>query len=85
VIWHLIVGGSEPTFLVLVIQYLDFKRKISPHVLYDHNQKWQLHGQNFLRVSGTCYVVGAHVGTHYFQNARLYVLISTSFDVPILH
>lgn len=85
IVGNLIVWSSKPTFHVLVIQHLNFKTKEPFHILYDHNQEWQLDGQTFFRICWTRDVVGTHIATHYLQNTRLYVLICTSLDVPILH
>ena len=45
----------------------------------------QLNGKGLLEVDGAGDVVGAHIGTHYFENRRLDVGIRNPLDVTILN
>jgi hypothetical protein len=64
---------------------LNFKSEVFFHVFYDHDQKRELDTQSIPRIFRATYVVGAHIGAHYFQHAGLNVLVCAPFDVPILY
>ena len=82
---NLVVGSSESPLYVLVIQYLNLEREVSPHVLDNHNQKWKPNGQYLFWIRRGCYEIRAHIGAHYLQYTGLYVLVCASLYMSILH
>ena len=69
----LIVGGSESTAHILVIEHLHFEGEVLLQVLDDHDQEGQLDGEGLLRVDGAGDEVGRHIGAHNFENRGLNV------------
>ena len=53
------------------------------YILDDHYKEGQLDTKSFLRISGTLDERGTNVGSHNFENWRLYIWVSNSFDVSI--
>jgi hypothetical protein len=80
---RLVIGCSEPTSDVLIIQDLHFKREVFLHVLDDHDQERQLDTESLLWVCRARNVRGAHVCGSNVNDKRLDVLVGDPFDVTI--
>ena len=81
----LIVGGSESTAHILIIEHLHFEGEVLLQVLDDHDQEGQLDGEGLLGVDGACDEVGRHVGAHDFENGGLNVGVRQSLDMTVPH
>ena len=79
----LIVGGSESTTDVLVIEDLHFESEVFLQVLDDHDQEGELDGQGLLGVNGASDEVGGHVGSHDLEDGGLDISIRQSLDVTV--
>ena len=61
---RLIVGSSESTTHVLVIEYLDLEGEVLLQVLDDHDQEGKLDSKGLLGINWASDVVGGDVGAH---------------------
>ena len=64
----LVIGSSESTAHILVIEHLHFEGEVLLQVLDDHDQEGQLDGEGLLGVDGASDEVSRHVGAHDFEN-----------------
>ena len=55
------------------------------YVFDDHDQEGQFDGEGLFGVHGAGDVVGAHVGSHNFEDRRLNVGIGDSLNVAVTH
>ena len=72
---RLIVGSSESTTHVLVIEYLDLEGEVLLQVLDDHDQEGKLDGEGLLLVNGAGDEVGGDIGAHDLENGGLNISI----------
>ena len=72
---RLIVGSSESTTHVLVIEYLDLEGEVLLQVLDDHDQEGKLDGEGLLLVNGAGDEVGGDIGAHNLENGGLNISI----------
>ena len=72
---RLIVGSSESTTHVLVIEYLDLEGEVLLQVLDDHDQEGKLDGEGLLLVNGAGDKVGGDIGAHDLENGGLNISI----------
>ena len=72
---RLIVGSSESTTHVLVIEYLDLEGEVLLQVLDDHDQEGELDGKGLLLVNGAGDEVGGDIGAHDLENGGLNISI----------
>mmetsp|Transcript_28691 Transcript_28691/g.83113 ORF Transcript_28691/g.83113 Transcript_28691/m.83113 type:complete len:269 (-) Transcript_28691:399-1205(-) len=82
---RLVVGGTEPTPDVLIVQYLNLEREVLVHVLEDHHQERQLDAQGLLGIGRTNDVVGRHVRSHDFHHRALDIRVGYALHMTILY
>ena len=82
---RLVVGGTEPTSDVLIIQNLNLEGEVLVHVLKDHHQEGQLDAQGLLGIGRTNDVVGGNVRAHDLHHRALDVRIGYALYVAVLH
>ena len=80
---YLVVRGPESPSDIFVVEDHDFEGEVFFQVFNDHDQEGEFDAQSLLGVHGGGDVVGAHVGAHNFQYARLNVLISDALNMTI--
>jgi len=79
----LVVGCTEPSTDILVVQHLHFKREVFLHIFDNHNQERQLNPERLLRVCRTCDVRCGNVCGRNVNDKRLNVLVCDTLDVTI--
>ena len=82
---RLVVGGTESTPNVLVIQNLNLEGKVLIHVLEDHHQEGKLDAQGLFGIGWTDNVVRRYIRSHDLHNRALNVRIGNALHVTILH
>ena len=80
---RLIVGGTETSAYVLVVENLNFEGELLFKVLDDHNQEGELDAQRLLRVCGASNKVCAYVRSHDFKDTRLDIRVGNTLDMTI--
>ena len=71
----LVIGSSESTAHILVIEHLHFEGEVLLQVLDDHDQEGKLDGEGLLLVNGAGDKVGGDIGAHDLENGGLNISI----------
>ena len=79
----LIVGSSESTAHVLVIEHLHLESEVLLQVLDDHDQEGKLDGKGLLGVDWAGDEVGGDVSAHDLEDGGLNISIGQSLDVAV--
>lgn len=79
----MIVGGTESTAHILVVQDLHLEGEVLLQVLDNHDQEWKLDGEGLLWVNWAGDEVGGDVGAHDLENGGLNIWIGDSLDVTV--
>ena len=81
----LVVGGTESSADVLVIEDLDLEGEVLLQVLDDHDEEGKLDGKGLLGLDGAGDEVGGDVSAHDLENGGLNISIGQSLDVTVSH
>jgi hypothetical protein len=57
----LIVGRSETTTNIFIVQNLNFESEVLLKILDNHDQEWQLDAERLLRIRRASDKIGAHL------------------------
>jgi len=82
---RLVVGRSESSLDIFIVQHRHFERKVFLQILYDHDQEWQFDSKRLsrLRVIRALNIGGTHVRAYYLQYEGLDIVVSNPLDVSI--